>query len=80
MILTRSREFTVNMGNYESCKIGASVAINTDDMKPAEGELTMEQVYAVADDLLDQALASDLNEARELTHTEDSFVLSWKRK
>lgn len=79
MILTRSREFTVNMGNYESCKIGASVTVDTEKLSPEDyAQYKVSDAFNLAEVLLDEALASDLNEAKELTNTKDSFVLSWK--
>lgn len=77
MNLTRSREYTVNMGNYESVKIGASVTVDTDQLVIAEGTSPQEAGIAFAEQVLEQALAADVKEASELTATRDSFILSW---
>lgn len=73
MILRKSREFTINMGNYESVKIGASVEIDPDevdrDVDPR----------AFIEDKLDQLMEADVKEASELTSTRDSFILSWNK-
>jgi hypothetical protein len=73
VILRKSREFTVNMGNYESAKIGAAVELDTKEL----GQVTDKDVYDLADRILEEALASDIKEAGELTGTRDSFILSW---
>lgn len=74
MILRKSREFTINMGNYESVKIGASVEIDPDEI----GKDIDSQSFL--DDRLDQVLAEDIAEASALTNTRDSFILSWGKK
>lgn len=78
MIITKSREYTVNMGNYESLKFGGSVSLDTDDVMAAG--LGPEKVIEIIEDKLTQVLAEDLAEARALTNTKDSYVLSWKEK
>lgn len=73
MILTRSLEFTVNMGNYESCKVGASVTVDTAELPSDVTDPTQ-----FMEDKLEEIMASDVKEVTELTNTKDSFVLSWK--
>jgi len=73
MKLTKIREHTVNMGNYESLKIGATVEI-TDDWT-TQGDY--EAAVVAADKALAEALAADIAEARELTNVKDSYILSW---
>lgn len=73
MILRKSREFTVNMGNYESVKIGASVELDSEKHTTTySSDLNVE-----ADCVLDAAIRKDLEEAAELTETRNSFVLAW---
>jgi hypothetical protein len=78
MIVERSREFTVNMGNYESVKIGARVTLDPEEFPELQGA-TLEASHAKADELLDDMLAADVKEVSELTATRDSFILSWKK-
>lgn len=84
MKLTRSRELVVNMGNYESLRIGASVDIEVADESSTQllgqsvSDIAFKDACAKADDLLDQALATDLQEAQKLTYVKDSFSLSWR--
>lgn len=78
MILRKTREFTVNMGNYESVKIGASVELNSAEYGNADvGEKWLSEE---ADKLLEQVMAEDIAEASALTNTRDSFILSWGKK
>lgn len=79
MILRKSREFTVNMGNYESVKLGASVEIDSDILARAEGTSPVEAANEYADKVLDEVQAEDIKEAASLTNTRDSFILSWKK-
>lgn len=78
MILEKSREFTVNMGNYESMKIGARVTVEPKDM--AHPSANFADLNDFADKLLGDALAKDVKEVSDLTHTRDSFVLSWRKE
>lgn len=78
MILRKSREFTVNMGNYESVKIGAAVELDTKDYGNAD--VGIDWLNTEADKILEQVLAQDIHEASELTATRDSFILSWGKK
>lgn len=73
MKLTRERKLTVNMGNYESLVIGASVEVEVNNPDDSVEYLA---ACARADDLLDLAIAKDLAQAQKLTYTKDSFVLS----
>lgn len=74
MILRKSLEFTINMGNYESVKIGASVEIDPDEIdKDIDSQ-------SFLDDRLGTILAEDIAEASALTNTRDSFILSWGKK
>ena len=76
MIITKSREFTVNMGNYESLKIGASVSVDTADVPI--GKTTDQEIFDWIEEKLTAVIAEDLAEAKALTNTKDSYVLSWK--
>lgn len=77
MQVTRTRKFTVNMGNYESLATEASVTVDTDNypvsLWPEKGR--EENVFDFVESLLDKALAADLEEAGRLTDVRTSFVL-----
>lgn len=66
MIVTRHRELTINMGNYESLKTGASVQYDTEQYTSADIDVK-----------LDALLAPDLKDAAEITQVHDSYVLTW---
>lgn len=57
MKITRSREHTVNLGNYENVKIGASVEFEIQSARDLDVARTN------ADDYLDLLLKRDLDEA-----------------
>lgn len=59
MEVTRFREHTVNVGNFENVKIGGSVKLSDEDI---EG-LAEKEAVALADRMLDLLLARDLAEA-----------------
>jgi len=80
VILERSREFTVNMGNYESMKTGAKVSVDTDSAEFKVLVATypdLSNSNDILEALLDAALKQDLTELGELTHTNNSFILTW---
>jgi hypothetical protein len=81
VIITRSREFTVNMGNYESCKIGGSVTIDTHDLVvPADSVLKgYDYAKKYANDKLADLLRADVDEAADLSGVKDTFIRSWKK-
>lgn len=64
MKITKSREVTVNMGNFESLKIGATIE---------DDEMTVSEL----DELLNLALKNDLLWAAENTGTHNSYILTW---
>jgi hypothetical protein len=74
--ITRSREHTINMGSYESLKVGASVELN---FQP--GSLEDDKVvHDAADNYLARALEADLNEAIDLLPAgSSSYILSWRQ-
>lgn len=78
MILRKSREYTVNMGNYESVKIGAAIEIDTKELVEVPDKEV--DVMGFMDKYLDNMIAEDVKEAAELTTTRDSFILSWGKK
>lgn len=80
MIITKSREYTVNMGNYESLKFGASVTLDTTDVDISANNPSFEECVQWVEDRLTAVLAEDMSEARVLTNTKDSYILSWKEK
>jgi hypothetical protein len=74
MILTKSREYTVNMGNYESLKFGASVEVETDQLAIPEGTAPSDAGIVYADQLLVDALREDIRKASELTGVGTSYI------
>jgi hypothetical protein len=65
------REHTINLGNYESLKIGASVETEADGIGPGLAE-EMEKN-------LDNILANDIKEAVELLPAgSTSYIQSWR--
>lgn len=77
MEITRSREHTVNLGNYENVKIGASVTLNDEEVvKDHPGAA----IDTVANILLDELLKEDLAEAlANVPRSQDSHVEHWKK-
>lgn len=76
MIITRGREHTINMGNYESVKIHATVAVDTHD--PAYSGMPLQHIYDMLDQTLIDAMSKDITEAKVLTNVKDSYILSWR--
>lgn len=70
MQVTRSRKFTVNMGNYESLATDASVTLDSETEVPKGRD-----PFEYAEELLSAALAADLEEAGRLTDVRTSFIL-----
>lgn len=66
MILSRSREFTVNMGNYESFKVGGSVQADSE-----------EEGYEGLDRILKEMLKPDLVRAAEISDVKNTYILTW---
>lgn len=66
MILTVSKEFTVNMGNYESVKIGGSV--QADDS---------EEGYEGLKRILREMLKPDLVRAAQISDVKNTYILTW---
>lgn len=77
MIIERSREHTVNLGNYENVKVGAKVTLTDDDIKRFS---TMDEAITAADQFLDDLLRDDLAEAAEnVPQGQDTHLESWKK-
>lgn len=77
MILKRTRELAINLGNntYESARVGATVELDTD--KVTDELLKAHDVTNVidlADALLSDALASEVEYWHEITTKKDSFI------
>lgn len=70
MQLTRTREFVVNMGNYESFRTSATVEVDLFEIDQAEYE---------AEILLDAALKADLLEAASLSDVRNTYILTWNK-
>ena len=76
MIITRGREHTINMGNYESVKIHATVAVDTSS--PSFEGMPLQHIYDMLDQTLIDAMSKDITEAKVLTNVKDSYILSWR--
>jgi hypothetical protein len=74
--ISRTRAYTVNMGNFESFRTEATVEVDTDKIVIEEGTAPQDAGFEYADKLLTQALAKDLSEAAQVTLTKDSFILT----
>lgn len=70
--ITKSRLHHVNMGNYESVEVFASVKIETGG-KPGDVELAT----IMLDEALDIITAPDLEDARIHTDEENSYIHSY---
>lgn len=71
MKVSKTVSHRINMGNYESLTLGASVEIDTDDL---EGD---EAVLDLIDTTISDALAPDLKEARRLSN--NSYISEFGR-
>jgi hypothetical protein len=72
MKLTRTREFVINMGNYESFRTSATVEV--------EIESNVLTANDKANRMLDQSLADDLKSAAKLSNVKDTYVLTWNEE
>jgi hypothetical protein len=72
MKITKSHEYTVNMGDFESKKTGAAIEADLEELG-----LSFEEALAELDRKLDVILADDLAKLSDLTHKKDSFVHSY---
>lgn len=72
MLIRRSVEHKVNMGNYEHVLVSATI----------EGEvpksIASEQYIKFVNDQLQLAVADDLDKARQYTADDDSYIKEWK--
>lgn len=77
MKITRTRGYTINMGNYESFKTEATVELEVVEHSDPKIEAQRhEEGFAKAEQLLTLALRKDLSEAAEVTLTQNSFILT----
>jgi hypothetical protein len=73
VIITANREYTVNMGNYESYKFGRSLqADNLLDLNLSDPQLASQKLYT----MLDEMLEAELKEAAKLTDVRNSYILT----
>lgn len=76
MRLIRSREHVINMGQYESVRVGASVELDIE----FTADTVSQDVYDEADRVLAASMASDIQEAIDLLPPGSaSYILSWKQ-
>jgi len=76
LIITRGREHTINMGNYESVKIHATVSVDTSS--PSFEGMPLQDIYDMLDQMLIDAMSKEVTEAKVLTNVKDSYILSWR--
>ena len=72
MKLTRGREHVINLGQYESLRLSASIEVEFDERFE-----TMVDKYTDLDAMLDNAMRNDLKEAEKLTDVRNSYVITW---
>lgn len=68
MKVSKTISHRINMGNYESMTIGASVEVDT-----TEDEVSRIAALQEIDHTISESLEADLKQARRLAH-EDSYV------
>lgn len=71
MKLTRTREFVVNMGNYESFRTSATVEVIEETLVEAERKAEL---------FLDVALKDDLQSAASLSDVRNTYILTWNKE
>lgn len=76
MKLTRTREFVVNMGNYESFRTSATVEVDY----YGEDNPSVMLANRVAEEQLDAALKNDLASAASLSDVRNTYVLTWNKE
>jgi hypothetical protein len=72
MLLSRSRAFTINLGNFESFRTEATVS----DIE-FDGPNYLSGANKVAEKLLDEVLKDDLTKAGEISSVANTYVLTW---
>jgi hypothetical protein len=72
MLLSRSRKFVINLGNYESFATEATVS----DIS-FEFASEFDAANKKAEHLLDIALKADLEKAGEISSVANTYVLTW---
>ena len=73
MIIAANREYTVNMGNYESYKFGRSLQADTlQDLSESDPAKASDKIQSMLDDML----YDELREAAKLTDVRNSFILT----
>jgi len=81
MIIERSREHVVNLGNYESVRVGARITLDRADIEELlQDGLKIEDVVTQADECLDALLAADLAEAEQnVPPDKETHLTTWKK-
>ena len=74
--ITRSKEFTINMGNYESYKSGASVELQVPEGMGTDDE-TYASLFAKADAIIESSLKEDLEKAADISGVANTYILTW---
>ncbi len=72
MIITRSREFKINMGNYESHGESMTVAIDTEQ----EG-LDFKAALSACEERLREGLRDTLKRAAKISDVRNTYILTW---
>lgn len=71
MKITRTRDFVINLGNYESFRTSCSVEVEATNLTAAN---------LLAEEYLDAALKNDLLEAASLSDVRNTYVLTWNKE
>ena len=72
MIVTKSRRYHVNLGNYEWVEFGAEVKLDTEE--EAFNDFPIEDLYDIAEGELKRYLDPELQEAKLNTDEKSSFI------
>jgi hypothetical protein len=76
VIIRRSTELRINLGNYEHAILRAEVEVDDAEFGPVSTQLAIDTVQAI----LDKSLAIDVEEVRECSALtkDESFIFHWK--
>ncbi len=76
MILERTRELIINLGNssYESARISAKVVLDSTETSEMIVAHKVQSLPELADYLLTEALAEEVKYWHEITQKKDSFI------
>lgn len=81
MIISKSRKYTVNMGDYNSFSFESTVTLDTETDQDYLGTRDYDQIIDITNDLLVESLREEVNQARLSPNQKSAIqVLLAKRK